>query len=122
MCGVVSDEQGERFHQDMKEMERRYQGRWRAAVEQSVESSAPDRRSLNIHFLNSHLDFLTKNFGDVRNEHDEMFHQDIAAKERSYHGRWDESMLADYYWTVIRDSQTSTYERQSKKKCSQEIN
>ena len=26
--GAVSDEQGERFHQDIKEMEARYQGRW----------------------------------------------------------------------------------------------
>jgi hypothetical protein len=26
--GAVSDEQGERFHQDIAEMERRYQGRW----------------------------------------------------------------------------------------------
>jgi hypothetical protein len=25
---AVSEEQGERFHQDIKEMERRYQGRW----------------------------------------------------------------------------------------------
>jgi hypothetical protein len=25
--GAVSEEQGERFHQDIKEMERRYQGR-----------------------------------------------------------------------------------------------
>ena len=29
-CGDVSDEQGERFHQDIKEMETRYQGRWDA--------------------------------------------------------------------------------------------
>ena len=27
-CGDVSDEQGERFHQDIKKMEERYQGRW----------------------------------------------------------------------------------------------
>ena len=27
-CGDVSDEQGEHFHQDIKEMEERYQGRW----------------------------------------------------------------------------------------------
>ena len=27
-CGNVSDKQGERFHQDIKEMETRYQGRW----------------------------------------------------------------------------------------------
>ncbi|GBL96669.1 hypothetical protein AVEN_207826-1 [Araneus ventricosus] len=26
--GAVSEEQGERFHQDIKEMERRYQGKW----------------------------------------------------------------------------------------------
>ena len=26
-CGDVSDEQGERFHQDIKGMERRYQGK-----------------------------------------------------------------------------------------------
>ena len=30
--GAMSDEQGERFHQDIKEMETRYQGRWDAAV------------------------------------------------------------------------------------------
>ena len=27
-CGDVSDEQCERFHQDIKVMEERYQGRW----------------------------------------------------------------------------------------------
>ena len=27
-CGDVSGEQGECFHQDIKEMEERYQGRW----------------------------------------------------------------------------------------------
>jgi hypothetical protein len=26
--GAVSEEQGEHFHQDIKEMERRYQGQW----------------------------------------------------------------------------------------------
>jgi hypothetical protein len=26
--GVISEEQGERFHQDLKDIERRYQGRW----------------------------------------------------------------------------------------------
>jgi hypothetical protein len=26
--GALSEEQGERFHQDINEMERRYQGRW----------------------------------------------------------------------------------------------
>ena len=27
-CGVYSEEQGERFHQDISIMEERYQGRW----------------------------------------------------------------------------------------------
>ena len=31
-CGNVSDEQGEHFHQDIKEMETRYQGRWDARM------------------------------------------------------------------------------------------
>lgn len=30
--GSVSDEQGERFHQDIKEMETRYQGCWDAVM------------------------------------------------------------------------------------------
>ncbi|GFX03684.1 uncharacterized protein TNCV_2112561 [Trichonephila clavipes] len=35
--------------------------------------------------------------GAVSDEHGERFHQDIAAMERRHQGRWDESMLADYY-------------------------
>ena len=30
--GAMSDEQGERFHQDIKEMETRYKGRWDTAM------------------------------------------------------------------------------------------
>ena len=30
--GAVSDEQGERFHQELKVTERRYQGRWKVAM------------------------------------------------------------------------------------------
>jgi hypothetical protein len=30
--GAVSEEQGERFHQDLKEMETRYQGRWNISM------------------------------------------------------------------------------------------
>ena len=31
-CGAVSDEHGERFHQDISVMEQRYQGRWNEAM------------------------------------------------------------------------------------------
>jgi hypothetical protein len=72
--------------------------------------------SLKIHFLHSHLAFFPENCGAVSDEHGERFHQDISAMELRYQGRWDESMLADYCWTVTRDAPDLTYKRQSKRK------
>ena len=40
--------------------------------------------SLKIHFLESHLDFLPENLGEVSDEHGERFHQDITAMEKRY--------------------------------------
>ena len=31
-CGAVSDEHGQRFHQDISVMEHRYKGKWRAVM------------------------------------------------------------------------------------------
>jgi len=31
-CGAVSDEHGERFHQDISSVEKRYQGKWNCAI------------------------------------------------------------------------------------------
>ena len=31
-CGAVGDEHGERFHQDISSMEKRYQGKWNCAM------------------------------------------------------------------------------------------
>ena len=31
-CGAVSEEHGERFHQDVSSMEKRYQGKWNCAI------------------------------------------------------------------------------------------
>jgi len=31
-CGAVSDEHGERFHQDISSMEKRYEGKWNCAM------------------------------------------------------------------------------------------
>jgi len=59
--------------------------------------------SLKIHFLESHLDFLPENLGEVSDEHGERFHQDILAKEKRYQGKWTSSMLADYCQTLKRD-------------------
>ncbi|GFV00598.1 uncharacterized protein TNCV_915381 [Trichonephila clavipes] len=56
----------------------------------------------------------------VTDEQGEKYHQDSLAMERICQGRWEESMLPGYCWTVLRD--TSTHKMQSERKCSQEIN
>lgn len=56
--------------------------------------------NLKIHFLDSHLDWYPKNLGDYSEEQGERFHQDIKKMERRYQGRWNENMMADYYWTL----------------------
>lgn len=71
--------------------------------------------SLKIHFLDSHLDFFTSNCGAVSDEHGERFHQDIAAMETRYQGNWSPSMLADYCWTVTRDTSSIDYKKQAKR-------
>ena len=72
--------------------------------------------SLKIHFLHSHLDFLQLSCGEVTDEHGERFHQDIAAMEKRYQGKWNPSMLADYCWTLVRDDPAAEYKRQVKKR------
>lgn len=34
--------------------------------------------TLKIHFFHSHIDFFLLNFDDVRDEHEERVHQDVA--------------------------------------------
>ncbi|GBN45727.1 hypothetical protein AVEN_206458-1 [Araneus ventricosus] len=38
--------------------------------------------SLNVHFLDSHLDYFPENLGAVSEEQGEIFHQDIKEMER----------------------------------------
>ena len=60
------------------------------------------RMSLKLHFLHSHLDFFRDNLGNVSEEHGERFHQDIQVMEKRYQGRWDEAMMGDYVWNLVR--------------------
>ena len=71
--------------------------------------------SLKIHFLHSHLDFFPLSCGEVSDEHGERFHQDIAAMEKRYQGKWNPSMLADYCWILVRDDPAAKYKRHVKK-------
>ena len=70
------------------------------------------RMSLKFHFLHSHLDFFRDNLGNVSEEHGERFHQDSQVMEKRYQGRWDEAILGDYVWNLVRKCNT-TYKRKS---------
>jgi hypothetical protein len=70
--------------------------------------------SLKIHFLHSHLDFFPENCEALNDEHGKRFHHDITAMEKRYQDKWSSSMLADYCWTVTRDSPGLAYKRQAK--------
>jgi len=72
--------------------------------------------SLKIHFLDSHLDFFPENLGSVSDEHGERFHQQIMTIEKRYKGKWIPSMLADYCWTLVRDTPATSYKRKAVKK------
>lgn len=57
-----------------------------------------------IHYLHSHLDFFPDNLGAFSEEQGERFHQDIKTMERRYQGVWNEHMMADYCWSLQRDT------------------
>ena len=59
--------------------------------------------SLKMHYLHSHLNFFRSNLTGVSEEYGECFYQDIQVMEKRYQGRWDEAMMGDYAWTLIRD-------------------
>lgn len=71
------------------------------------------RMSLKIHFLHSHLDFFPENLGAVSDEQGERFHQDIQSMEARYQGFWNEGMMGDYCWMLLRDNPTFTPKRKS---------
>lgn len=62
------------------------------------------RTSLKIPFLHSYLDIFLPNLGNVSNEQWEQFHQDIEVMEKRYEGKMVSSLMADYWWTTMCDS------------------
>ena len=59
--------------------------------------------SMKVHYLHSHLDHFPENLGHFSDEQGERFHQDLKTMEERYQGHWNENMLADYCWCLIRD-------------------
>lgn len=68
--------------------------------------------SLKIHFLESHLDFFPNNLGQFSDEHGERFHQDILRMEIRYKGKNVIHMLAEYCWSICRETR-GPYKRKS---------
>lgn len=68
--------------------------------------------SLKIHFLHAHLEFFPENLGAVSDEHGERFHQDISVLEKRFKGKSIASMLAEYCWSLKRDTLDEIYKRQ----------
>ena len=70
------------------------------------------RMSLKLHFLHSHLDFFWDSLGNVSEEHGERFHQNSQVMEKRYQWRWNEAMMGDYEWNLMRTCNT-TYKRKN---------
>ena len=64
------------------------------------------RMSLKLHFLHCHLNFFRDNLRNVSKEHGERFHQGIQEIEKRYQGRWNEAMMENYEWNLMRKCNT----------------
>jgi hypothetical protein len=62
------------------------------------------RMSLKLHMLHAHLDQFKNNMGAYSEEQGERFHQDVMDFERRYQGQYNENMMGDYVWGLIRES------------------
>ncbi|KAJ0184258.1 hypothetical protein K1T71_000681 [Dendrolimus kikuchii] len=69
------------------------------------------RMSLKVHMLHAHLDKFKNNMGAYSEEQGERFHQDIMNFEQRYQGQYNENMMGDYIWGLLRES---SYEHKRK--------
>ena len=72
------------------------------------------RMSFKVHMLDAHLDEFKEDMGAYSEEQVERFHQDILDFERRYQGQYNERMMGDYIWRLIRESDLQ-YCRKSRK-------
>ena len=72
------------------------------------------RMSLKVHILDAHLDKFKENMGAFSEEQGERFHQDILDFERRYQGQYNENIMGDYIWGLVRESDLQ-YNRKSRK-------
>ncbi|GBM17666.1 hypothetical protein AVEN_202829-1 [Araneus ventricosus] len=70
---------------------------------------------IKLHVLDSHLNLFPQNLDAISYKHGERFYQDISMFENRFSGRWNRSMIAEYCWSVIRDTQSDAYKRKRPK-------
>ena len=71
--------------------------------------------SIKLHFLHGHLANFPENIGAASDEQGERFHQDLKVMEERYQDRWDVHMMADYCWSIKRNSPQIEHSRKSYK-------
>lgn len=59
--------------------------------------------SLKFYFLHSHIDYSPEKLGTVSEDQDEIFHQYMMEREKRYQGKWNISLIADYWWVFKSD-------------------
>jgi hypothetical protein len=72
-----------------------------------------EHKMLLNYSLYSHLNFFPRNFGAVRDEHGERFHEVTSTMKKQYQCKWGPSMLTDYCWTSVRDDPALRYNHKS---------
>ena len=60
--------------------------------------------SLKVHILDAYLGKFKENMGAYSEEQGKHFHQDILDFEHRYQGQYNENMMGDYIWGLIRES------------------
>jgi hypothetical protein len=66
--------------------------------------------SLELNFPYSHLDFFPEKVEAISDEHGETFHQDISQLEKRNSGKLSPNIVADYCWSLIRETPTGKQE------------
>ena len=78
--------------------------------------------SIKLYFLHSHLDEFPSNPVAVTDKQGEQLHQYLMTMEHRCQGRWDRNMMADYYWSIMRDCPEKVYKRRSDKRTNSCLN
>ena len=69
---------------------------------------------MKVHMLDAHLDEFKENLGAYSEELGEQFHQDIKDFESRCQEQYNENIMGDYIWELIRESDLE-YRRKSRK-------